>query len=39
VDVAVLLLYLLYLALGMTPVFLHWQEERNWKNLQKEAEL
>ena len=38
-DVAVLLLYLLYLALGMTPVFLHWQEERNWKNLQKEAEL
>ena len=37
-DVAVILLYLLYLALGMTPVFLHWQEERNWKNLQKEAE-
>ena len=28
-------LYLVDLALGMTPVFLHWQEERNWKKLQE----
>ena len=39
VDAVVIFLYLMYLALGMTPVFLHWQEERNWKNLRKEAEV
>ena len=38
VDAAVVILYLIYAALGMTPVFLHWQEARVWKKLQKEAE-
>ena len=38
VDTAVVILYLMYAALGMTPVFLHWQESYNWKKLQKEAE-
>lgn len=35
VDAVVVFLYLIDLALGMTPVFLHWQEERNWKKLQE----
>jgi len=37
-DAVVICLHLLYLALGMTPVFLHWHEERNWKKRRKEAE-
>jgi len=38
INGTVLLLYLIYLALDLTPVFLHWQEERNWNKLRKEAE-
>lgn len=37
-DAVVICLHLLYLALGMTPVFLHWHEERNWNKRRKEAE-
>jgi trk system potassium uptake protein TrkH len=32
------ILYLIYLALGMTPVFLSWQETRAWNKIQMEAE-
>lgn len=38
VDAVGVGLYLIYFALGMTPVFLHWQEEQTWKKLLKEAE-
>ena len=30
-------MYLVYLALGLTPVFFNWQEDRVWKKLQEEA--
>jgi len=37
-GISAVLLYLIYLALGLTPVFLSWQETRAWNKIQMEAE-